>query len=497
MAKLYKILFNKANLCIRLFLLIYFISLNLPAQAQKIDTTLQLQSSYNHFLNFELDSCSKSLEKTTHDPFAFYLRALISSAKVFVKDDLEYYKSNKSTETDLLDSLEKSAFSERYNTFLKSEVKLQWAILKLKNGDEFSAFWSLKQAYTLAEENVKKYPDFIPSYKTLGLLHVLYGVFPDKYNWILSLFSIDGDIEKGLEELDKVRKSDSFLSLEASITASMAYAYLLNQPEQGAIIMNDLHKMNKTLLVDYAYTLILMKNAQSNIAINIIDDAYHYYQQPFNIPQLYYVQAEILLQKGQCTDAIKFYEQFLSLNRGKNLIKDTYFKIGLCYLILNMEAKAQWYFRKSEENGWAKNEADKNAILVLESGNKPNADLLQLRFATDGGFYENALDIYRQIDTANLNNHDHCEYLYRSARLFHNTGHIQKASEYYQKTLDAQHVKTWYYAPNSALHLGLIFISKGEDEIAKKTLKLIDHYNGYPYQNSIRQKAKSALRQLN
>lgn len=495
MAKFYKILFNKANLCIRLFLLIYFISINLPAEAQK--NAAELQSSYRHFLNFELDSCSKSLEKKTHDPLAFYLRALISSAKVFIKDDIEYYKSNKSTENDLLDSLEKSPFSEAYKTFLKSEVKLQWAILKLKNGDEFSAFWSLKQAYALAKENVKKYPDFIPSYKTLGLLHIMFGVFPDKYDWILSLFSIDGDIDKGLEELDNVRKSDSFLSLEASITKSMAYAYLLNQPEQGAMIMNDLHKMNKALLVDYAYTLILMKNAQSSIALNIIIDAHHYYHQPFNIPQLYYVQAETLLQKGQYVDAIKFYKRFLTVNKGKNLIKDSYFKIGICFRIMNMETKAITYFRKSKEYDWAKNETDKNAALILESENPLHTKLLQLRFATDGGFYENAFAIHGKIDTTKLNDHDNCEYLYRSARLFHNTGNIQKASEYYQQTLDAQHVKTWYYAPNAALHLGLIFISKGEDEKAKNTLKLIDHYSGYPYQNSISQKAKSALRQLN
>ena len=71
------------------------------------------------------------------------------------------------------------------------------------------------------------------------------------------------------------------------------------------------------------------------------------------------------------------------------------------------------------------------------------------------------------------------------------------ALDYYQKTIDAQKNESWYFAPNSALQAGLIYKSRGDGKSAEKTLKLISNYSGYPYQNSIRQKTRAAVKDLN
>jgi len=493
--KCFKILLLKANLWIRLFLCFFIFTLEEPVKAQTIPQN-DIQKAYQYYFNFEFDSCSLILEKTPPNPWSFYISSLLSSTEVFINDDPTYYKVNKFLESELLDSLDKLSFAEEHVNFLKSEIKLQWAILKLKNGDEFSAFWNLKQAYSIAKSNVVKYPDFIPSYKTLGLLHVLYGVFPNKYDWILSIFGIVGNAEKGMDELQKVQQSEHLISAEATLISALLQAYMLNNPEKAAAIMAPFNENNEFLLVDYANVLILMKNAQSEVALKILNSAFSKYAKPIKITQLYYLNGEIYLQKNNLDYAIENYEKFLSVHQGKDLIKDAYYKIGICYLIKNMPEKSDVYFMKSKENGWTRNEADKYAVGSLERDIPLNKDLLKLRYATDGGYYENALKIHEEIDTSGFTDHDLCEYYYRSARLFHRLNNIQKAIENYQNTINSQEEKSWYFAPNSALQLALIYTSRDENENAKKYLKLLSDYGGYPYQNSIRQKAKSALKKI-
>ena len=208
------------------------------------------------------------------------------------------------------------------------------------------------------------------------------------------------------------------------------------------------------------------------------------------------MKGEILLQKGLLHEAIDNYQMFLEMHTGNNLVKDAYYKIGICHLIEGLPNMAEKNFEESRRRGWAKNEADKNAENALESNRFSANELYQLRYATDGGFYEKAIIIKEEIDTIKINDQDKCEYYYRSARLFHKKGDNEAAVEYYKKTIKFQKNENWYFAPNSALQLGLIFHQKNDKETAIRYLILVSDYSGYPYQYSIRQKAKTALKEI-
>jgi tetratricopeptide (TPR) repeat protein len=493
-AKILQISNLKANLCIRLFLLASFVGILFPLRGQ---TQSKLSVVEQQFLNFELDSCLESLQNADNSPLNFYIRSLIASSKIFVNDDPDEYVANRHLESDLLDELSKQPYSEEYSNFLKAEIKLQWAILKFRNGDQFSASWSLKHAYNIAESNIKKHPEFMPSYKTLGLLHVLYGSFPDKYDWILSLLGLEDDVEKGLGELELTGNNDPYFFVEATIIRALLHSYLLNDPQKGPEIIASAYAHGNYLLLDYAHALLRMKNAESDLALKILDEASEIYTQPFRFAPVYHAFGEILLQKGNHREAIDRYRQFLLKKSSGNLVKDAYYKIGICYYIDNMTDSASSYFEASKIHGQTKNEADRNAKIAVESGISPNRQLLQLRYATDGGYYDAAFNISAKIDPEQLDVHDKCEYWYRSARLHHRTGSIDKALQHYQKAIDEQHEKNWYFAPNSCLQSALIHIKRQEPDIARKYLEQVDDYSGYPYQNSIRQKTKTVLRQLN
>ena len=183
------------------------------------------------------------------------------------------------------------------------------------------------------------------------------------------------------------------------------------------MVMKSIYTRNSRLLIAYAYALVLMKDRQSERALSIIYQAEHNFPQPFALPQLYYIKGEIFLQKGQLNEAIQNYHIFLQVHTGMNLIKDTYYKIGICHRIMGNQDESQEYFDKSKQYGWAKNEADKYAKFSLESEPISDNQLYQLRYATDGGYYEKAFKILKKIDALKLNVHDRCEYYYRYARL--------------------------------------------------------------------------------
>ncbi len=494
MAMLSNILTQKANRCIRLFLLVAILFFVQTSFAQ--NNTSKSENTYAQLLNFQIDSCLNSIKGLPQNPWSFYQEILITSTQLFIEDDSDYYKSKKYIESDLLEKLRKLNFTEDYTNFLRSEIKLQWALIKLKYGDEFSSFWSLKQAYNIAEENIKQYPGFLPSYKTLGLLHVLYSASPDKYDWILALFGIEGNTSAGLAELDKVYNSHSPYALESGLMLALLNTYILNSPILGTEIMANVYGENRYLLVEYAYALILMKNAQSEKALNIILEAERSHPQPFVLPQMYYLKGEILLQKNLLEESIENYKLFLSHQKGKNLVKDAYYKIGICKLMQASPDEANEYFDASQKNGWAKNEADKNALKMLETSSFSPNELYQLRYAIDGGFYDKAKIIIEKTDASKLNDHDKCEYYYRSARYYHKTNNKTAAINRYEKTIKLQKQNNWYFAPNSALQLGLIYLADNNVESSKAYLNLANEYRDYPYLNSIRQKVKVALKEL-
>ncbi|MCG8306947.1 MAG: TTC39/IML2 family protein [Cytophagales bacterium] len=495
MACFLTILISKANPAVRLFLLVPFIVSLGHSRAEHISDNA-LQVAYNQYLDFKFDSCNLSIEMLPESPTAFYLKTLLASTSIFVKDDIDDFKRSKKIEGELLNSLRTLRLNDEYNNFLRAEIKMQWAILKLKNGDEFAAFWNLRQAFAISKENTKAHPDFIPSFKTMGLLHVLFGVLPDKYDWLLSLLGIEGNVELGLSELDRVGRSGHFLAFEANLTLGLLHAYLLNNQAKSVEIIKKIYQKNEHLLLDYAYALILMKNSQSDLALKILEDCLEKNDKPLNIPQLYYLLGEIRLQKSQPDLAIHYYREFLEAHWGKNLIKDTYYKVGICYSMKNDKERASYYFSKSKEFDWAKNEADKYAEISLESDVPISVELMKIRFATDGGFYETALKTLLELDTGRLSEVERCEYYYRSARLYHKTNQVGKAIALYKKTIELQGDNAWYFAPNSALQLGLVFLSKGNNRDAFYYLKLVNSYRDYPYRNSIRQKAKVELKKL-
>jgi tetratricopeptide (TPR) repeat protein len=205
----------------------------------------------------------------------------------------------------------------------------------------------------------------------------------------------------------------------------------------------------------------------------------------------------VYLHKGEYETAIQSYQTFLNEYHGLNYIKDALYKTGICYWLSGNTSEATKYFNKAKEQGKEATEADKYAARSLTEETLPHSKLSKIRYATDGGYYDEAKKIIASIQDGDLaTSKEKIEFVYRKARLYNKIGSLQEAVKLYLETIELQGEENWYFAPNSCLQLGYIFANENNIQEARQYFEKALSYKKHEYKNSIDSKAKSALAQL-
>ena len=154
--------------------------------------------------------------------------------------------------------------------------------------------------------------------------------------------------------------------------------------------------------------------------------------------------------------------------KGQNNIKDAQYKIGLCYYLNGNDNDAQAVFKLAKSVGKETTEADKYASRSLAEPELPHVKLTKARYATDGGYYDQARTILESILPAELPTlRDQVEFQYRRARLDHKTNKLGTAKLYYNKTIEMNGAEAWYYAPNACLQLGYFAMAANDSAAAR------------------------------
>ncbi len=459
------------------------------------------EAAYLEFLNLRINKgqtlINQAIKENSNNGISIYLANYADAMKIFLSEDEKIYKllaKNENLRINKLQSLNKDS---PYYRFTQAEVKLQWAFVKLKMGDELNAMMGLRVAYKLLSENIKLYPDFIPNKKTMGLLNILIGSVPSNYNWVLSIIGMEGDINKGIEQLNEVSSVDNPFQLEASIIKVIVENYIVHASKGRIESAAKLYNNNtNNILICYLYAAILTKNSKGYEAIETLrnrplgnDISY--------FPHVDLILGELHLFKGDYQNSRIYFNTFLANYKGKNSLKDTYFKLFLTYWLNDEDDMALPYFDKILNNGRELYDSDKHAQRIAKNHEIPNKALTKIRLLTDGGYYDKAFDLLKILSMGQFfTKREKLEYLYRSARLYHKAGQVNDAISYYTKTIDLSKDETYYFAPNSALQLGYIYQSRNEKEEAKKHFTLALSFKNYEYKNSIDNKAKAALNEL-
>jgi len=425
-----------------------------------------------------------------------YVVSLAHAIELLVSEDGEQYTEYESAHQKRLDRKMRSSSAEEL--FLQAELHLQWTFVYLKFGHEFDAALSLRQAYQITQDCKAKFPKFQAIKKTSGLIDVIIGAVPEKYDWVLSLLGMQGSIESGLDELESVRQSANPLAFESSILFALAQGFVLQKTDVATTTIKKLQQQypdNRLAL--FIGAAVAIKNSQSEDALTMLKKLEGLTS---GLPLYYsnYLMGEIYLQKADYLNSISSYHWFIKNYRGQNYVKDANYKIGLCYLLNGNNNDAQAAFKLAKNEGKEATEADKYAARSLAEREPPNIKLTKARYYTDGGYYDDAKKILESIIPADIpTKRDQVEYYYRKARLAHKTNQLAAAKLFYNQAIDLNSDENWYYAPNSCLQLGYMSMDAKDNVAARQYFNQALTYKKHEYKNSIDSKAKSALAQLN
>jgi tetratricopeptide (TPR) repeat protein len=459
----------------------------------------ELDKIHSLIINLQTSQAYDLLAHTapkTNDLHKLYLQSLCETLDILFTEDAKRFDAVETKFKQRLLYLEE--LPERGETlFLQAELNLQLGFNYLNLSQELNAVIAIKRAYNLVQECQKKFPAFVPIKKTSGVIQVMVGSVPDKYRWFMSLLGMKGSVLVGQHQLEELKASKSSMNIEATILYYTIEG-LINQQfdEASKGMLECLKTAPENRMLMFLAMEMLVKNSQGEEALKLLLDLDEH-ADGLQIYLTEYWRGEILLERGDYALAIPAYQKFISGYRSVSLKKDSYYKIALCYWLLNKPDLAKQNFEKAKKTGHETAEPDKYAAGQLENPGFPNAKILKVRFYTDGGYYKEARETLHSIIPSDLVTFkDKTEYYYRKARLAHKTGELSAAKLFYQQSIDMTGQNPWYFAPNAALQLGYIAQAQKDYPAARRYFEKALSYKKHEYKNSIDSKAKSALEQI-
>jgi tetratricopeptide (TPR) repeat protein len=457
----------------------------------------ELQKAYSLVINLQFEKANEALKKiNTNALHKLYVQTLNETILILITEDHKGFveiEERFKTRIKYLEGLPASGET----LFLLAELNLQRGFCYLNLGQDLNAVMSIRKAYQLTADCLKKYPEFIPVKKTSGVIQVMVGSVPEKYKWFMSLLGMKGSVGTGQKQLTELRNSKSSLSQEATILYFTIKGFINQEFEEAAAGINTCLKDqpdNRLLL--FIGVNMLIKDAKSEEALALIRQI-DIQNQGLPMHYIDYLRGEVLLQRGDYAKSIESFQKFITNYPSVSFKKDSYYKISLNYWLLNDSKQAKTNFEKAKVTGSDKAEPDKYAAKQLEDANFPNKKLLKVRFNTDGGYYKEAASVLQTIAPSDLaNSKDQTEYYYRKARLAHRMGEISAAKIFYQQSIDMTKNNPWYFGANSALQLGYIAKDQKDYKNAKKYFEQALSFPKHEYKNSIDSKARTELEWL-
>ncbi|HNP19055.1 MAG TPA: hypothetical protein PKL31_11510 [Fulvivirga sp.] len=469
---------KKVNLTVCLFLL-HNVAL---AQVQWEFTNQEL-TSYKNLI----ENNTPLSEASNNSPASLYLHNLKATLHLLLTENkakLDAYEDNFEESLKIIEGADSSS---PYKNFYLAELRLRAAFVYLKFDQQLESGWQFRQAFRLIEKNVSAYPNFLPNLKTIGLIHILVGSIPEKYQWLLSIVGLKGSVEQGKTELSKLIDTESAFSLESLLLLSLSEAYILQEPESAKHRLDHINTDESQLLI-LAKMSVFIKNSQSGLAIKLFESTIH----TNNLPHLNYLAAEAYLQKGDYDNASRLYNKYINEYSGQSNIKDSFYKRYLCKYLSQDTTGLTASLQQAKSINIEITEADRYATKILEKAETLNKGIMQLRLATDGGFYATARKLLNG-DLELVNQRDSVEIIYREARLEHKTNNLPQAMALYKAVISKSKNDNWYFAPNSALMLGHLYADQKEYKLAKDYYLKAKSYRHHEYKNSIDTKAEAGL----
>lgn len=432
----------------------------------------------------------------------YLIEDYIDFYRIFINEDLDEFKKLEQNKDYRLKKIESGDKKSPYYKFCTAEIKLHWAISRLKFEEYLTAVWEIKSAHDLLTENSELYPGFIINKKSLSAIHALVGTFPDSYKSMLSLVSgLNGSIRQGSKEAEEVvnytKKNNNIFKDEIYTIAAFIALHLENNKEKAWKFISSANLNTKTSpLACFVYSNIASKTGRNDLAIDVL------VKKPVSLDRLPFYYLDYMLGKSKLyrldSDANKYLQNYITNFKGINYIKDTYQKLAWYELVINGNiANYKKYTKLILSKGKSVVDEDKTALKEASTQRIPNIILLKARLLFDGAYFTKAYK-YLDINKAKFPkiHIDYPEYNYRMGRILQMLNNNFEALIRFKNAIQMGKNNDYYFACSSALQSGIIYETMNDKANAKKYYQICLTIEPIEYKNSLHQKAKAGLLRL-
>ncbi|SDM25475.1 hypothetical protein SAMN05421813_108112 [Daejeonella rubra] len=487
----------------RAFIILVFLCFSQVAQAN-FDFNANCINAYQNILSLKLNTAriliSAEKRKNPSNSIPYLLDNYVDYFSLMTtenKTDFERFKDRKS---ERISRIEKDDKGSPYYLFALAEINLQFALSRSRAKEYFTASIEVNRAYSQLQENAKKFPEFLPNQKNLGMINAVLGSIPDGMRKALSAFGIRGDTKTGIrmmESLIEKLPGSSYAHFydETVFYYSIIQTDIVPDPANYSKIMKNTEDMDReSLLRTYirAYAGVKMGNTRNSLVeLNKKPSGPVYPSYPY----LDYLSGIAKMQNLDPTAALSF-NTYLKGYKGVNLIKDTYLQLAWLELIRGNAKAYQYYVEEVKQKGYEFSGRDKQAMREVNYG-IPDIGLLKARLLSDGGNYERAMSQLSGKTTNDFKNLMYkIEFNYRMGRIYDLTSKNELALKYYQKAIDLGKNEPYYFASNSALRSGMIYEMNKNKIRAKQFYNVAINMKDHDYENSIENRAKEGLKRV-
>ncbi len=470
------------------------------------DWNTNCKEAYTNTIELKFDKAQQILENelknNPNNSLVYLIENYSDYLKIQISEEKREFDNLKSKKEYRLSKIENDNSESPWKLYSEAEIHLQWAANRLKFAEYFNAAYEINKAYRLLTENDKKYPNFLPNKKSLGVLYSLIGSVPKKYSWILSIIGMEGNLDSGLSLMNstikKMKTHDDFSYMVEE--TYFLYAFLKMNLDNNQNDLKELLKEIKSsdfLLLNFAASRIATQIGNNDLAIKILEERVRgkaYY--PFH-----YLDYLIAVGKQNKLDesCIEYFELYLNNFSGINYKKSSLMRMSWHYLINDDEQNFIKYRNKINDLEGLYIGADKEAQFFFDNKIKPHKNLLKARLYFDGGNYDKALENLDTIDKQKIKNNtfDNLKYHYRMGRVYEKLNNSKEAILYYKETISKSSSEYLHFSAKAALQLGLIYEKIGDKKQASDYFQYCIDVQNHLYEQSLEQKAKAGLERLN
>lgn len=459
-------------------------------------------AAYEEILQLEMGRARlhlAALQQAEPENLAYvHLENYIDFFQLYLTEDERLLAARRVQKDQRLALLEQLPADSPWRNYALAEVRLHWALIFFRFESYLPAFKEVNKANKLLQANVQQFPDFLPTYKDMGLLQAAVGSIPAQFKWGIELFSsLKGSIKGGAQEMTKALQDKKHpFYRETAVLYALLQLHLLNEPNKAWQKVQSLglepatNKLHCFILANIA-----MRSGHNDTAIRLLQS------QPRGGSSEDFAYLDFMLGLAKLrkldTTADLYFQSFLLRFKGAHFVKEAKQKIAWATLL---KGDAQGYLRQIKEvnsRGNATAGGDRNALKEAQKANLPHIGLLKARLLFDGAYYQQAREVMDAIRPNELGSPQlELEYYYRIGRILHGLKDYAGATSFYERTINLGLKENAFFACNAALQAGFIAEQNGQKAQAKRYFERCLSIQPDEYATGLHIQAKAALNRL-